>query len=141
MFNKTKETKSGPTSMSLNVLGHGTIIEGNLNSSGDIRIDGVVKGNVKTDSKFVLGDLGRVEGNIEAKNCDISGEVKGDVKTLELLVIKNCGVINGDINTEKLVVESGGKFNGKCQMGQVTKMNFSKDKEQGNPELSKQANG
>lgn len=124
MFDKSKKSSSTHGNFNLNVLGEGTIIEGNLNSKGDIRIDGNVKGNIVTDSKFVLGENGKVEGEIKAKNCDISGEVKGNVSTTELLIIKSNGIIHGDIVTDKLVVESGGKFNGKCQMGQIAKMNI-----------------
>lgn len=129
MFDKSKKTTVSPSSSNLNVLGEGTTIEGNLKSKGDIRIDGTVKGDIYTESKFVLGDKGKIEGNIKANNCDISGEVKGNVSTSELLIIKNTGIIHGDINTDKLIVESGGQFNGKCQMGQITQMNRSDNRE------------
>ncbi len=129
MFDKSKKNNSLPTSSNLNVMGEGTVIEGNLKSKGDIRIDGLVKGDIHTESKFVLGEKGKVEGNIMANSCDVSGEVKGNVSTTELLFIKQAGTIHGDIKTDKLIVESGGQFNGKCQMGQITQINRSENTE------------
>ena len=118
-----KDKAAQPTSGALNVLGEGTTIDGNLTSSGDLRIDGVVNGNVETKGKCVLGLSGKIIGNIQAKSCDISGKVDGNVRVTDLLLVKSSGKINGDINTAKIVVENGGEFNGSCTMGNAVSMN------------------
>ncbi|PCJ64125.1 MAG: hypothetical protein COA58_14160 [Bacteroidetes bacterium] len=122
-----KKDKSAQVIGALNVLGEGTTIDGNLTSSGDLRIDGVVNGDVETKSKCVLGLSGRIVGNIHAKSCDISGKVDGNVKVSDLLLLKSSGKINGDINTAKIVVENGGEFNGSCTMGNAVSMNKSSE--------------
>jgi cytoskeletal protein CcmA (bactofilin family) len=101
----------------LNVLGEGTVIDGNLSSNGDLRIDGQVKGDVQTRGKCVLGGSGNVSGNIVANCCDISGVVEGNIKIGDLLLIKSTGKVNGDIKTSKIVIENGGELNGSCTMG------------------------
>jgi cytoskeletal protein CcmA (bactofilin family) len=116
MLNK-KEKSVAQTNSAINVIGEGTIIEGNLSSSGDLRIDGTVQGNVSTTSKCVLGISGKIVGNINAKSCDLSGVVNGNLIVSELLLLKSSGKVHGDIKTDKIVVEIGGEFNGSCTMG------------------------
>ena len=117
-----KEKTTQQTSSAINVIGEGTTIEGNLSSNGDLRIDGVVHGDVSTTSKCVLGTSGKIVGNIKAKCCDLSGSVSGDMLVTELLLIKSTGKINGDIKTAKIIVENGGEFNGSCTMGNAVSM-------------------
>jgi cytoskeletal protein CcmA (bactofilin family) len=111
-----KEKFNEPTG-ELNVLGEGTTIEGSIVSTGDLRIDGKVNGNVFTQGKCVLGVSGNITGDIKAKSCDISGIVTGNVKVMDTLFLKGTGIINGDINISKIVVEIGGQINGVCSMG------------------------
>lgn len=117
LSNKKKKESKPVASGSINVIGADTTIEGNIMSNGDVRIDGTLVGSVKTTSKLVLGVSGKVEGDIEAKSADISGKVMGNAKVSEILFLKSTSRVHGDISTDKLVVESGGEFNGKCEMG------------------------
>ncbi len=121
MLGKKDKAPNQPTSV-LNVLGEGTTIKGNLSSSGDVRIDGEVQGNVNTKGKCVLGTSGKIVGNIQAKSCDVSGKVEGNVHVLDLLLVKSSGKIHGDIKTSKIVLENGGEFNGSCVMGNAVAM-------------------
>jgi cytoskeletal protein CcmA (bactofilin family) len=121
MINK-KEKIGTTTSAVLNVIGEGTTIKGDLISDGDLRIDGKVIGSIQTKARCVVGGSATVEGNVDARNCDVSGTVTGDVKVSEVLLIKSSGVINGDLRTSKLVVENGGEFNGSCAMGSAVSM-------------------
>ncbi len=106
---------------STNAIGKGTFLEGNIETYGNIRIEGKVTGHVKSKSKIVLGNSSQVNGNITALNADIEGEVKGKIEIAELLVLKATAVIHGDIFTGKLVVEPGAVFNGSCKMGATIK--------------------
>jgi len=108
-------------SNSSNNIGKGTFLEGNIETYGNIRVEGKVTGNVKSKSKVALGNSSHVQGNITAQNADIEGEVKGKLEIAEILVLKATAVINGDIVTGKLVVEPGAVFNGTCKMGATIK--------------------
>lgn len=122
MFTTKEEKKTAQeiTSTS-NTIGKGTSISGDIETFGNIRIDGKVTGNIKTKSKLVLGASSHVDGNILAQNAEIEGEVTGTVEVTEILVLKPSAVIKGDIITNKLVIESGASFNGECKMGVNTK--------------------
>jgi cytoskeletal protein CcmA (bactofilin family) len=120
MFNSTKVDNKKITeelTNSSNNIGKGTILEGNLESYGNIRIEGKLIGNLKSKSKIVLGESAVLEGNILAQNADIAGEVKGLIEVAEVLTLKPSAVINGEILTSKLIVEAGATFNGTCKMG------------------------
>lgn len=106
---------------SVNLIGAGTKILGDINSGGDIRIDGHLIGNIVTTGKFVLGASGLIEGNITTVNADVSGEVKGVVSVSEMLSLKATARINGDIETAKLMIEPGAVFTGTCNMGAKVK--------------------
>ena len=105
----------------MNVIGKGTTITGDIETSNDIRIDGKLDGNLYCKAKVIIGNSAVLEGNLSAIHAEISGEVVGKVEVSELLSLKNTSTIHGDINTGKLVIESGAKFNGSCKMGAVSK--------------------
>ncbi|MCE2734004.1 MAG: bactofilin family protein [Chryseotalea sp.] len=119
----TKEQKRAAEelSSSSNTIGKGTFLEGNIETYGNIRIEGRIRGDVKSKSKVALGNSSHIEGNITAQNADIEGEVKGKLDIAETLVLKATAVVHGDINTGKLVVEPGAVFNGSCKMGATVK--------------------
>jgi cytoskeletal protein CcmA (bactofilin family) len=115
--NKTVNMAAQDHRDSTNQIGKGTILEGNIESFGNIRIEGKVIGNIKSKSKIALGQSSYVDGNIVSQNAEIEGEVKGTVEISDLLILKNTSVVHGDIVTNKLIVESGATFNGSCKMG------------------------
>lgn len=118
MFTSKEQKKvAEEISNSTNTIGKGTVLEGNIETYGNIRIEGKVIGNVKSKSKIALGNSSNVQGNIIAQNADLEGEVKGRVEISEMLILKATAVVNGDIITGKLVVEPGAVFNGTCKMG------------------------
>lgn len=121
LTSKEQKRAAEEISNSSNTIGKGTFLEGNIETFGNIRIEGKVTGNVKSKSKVALGHSSHVQGNIIAQNADIEGEVKGKIEVAELLVLKATAIINGDIVTGKLVVEPGAVFNGTCKMGAAIK--------------------
>lgn len=116
MFGKKDNVATFGPGLVLNLVGEGTEIKGHINSVGDIRIDGKVLGNVITRSKMVLGASGVIEGDVTAQSGDVSGVVKGNLIISDILYLKSSGHIEGNITTSKMVIESGGEFNGSCHM-------------------------
>lgn len=108
-------------SPSINLIGAGTVINGEVKSNGDIRIDGTVTGSVNSKGKVVIGSTGLVEGEVVCQNADVSGSVKGNVTVTELLSLKTTANLTGDIITNKLAIEPGANFSGSCSMGAVVK--------------------
>ena len=116
MFNSNKNTPANFNPNNLNIINAGTSITGDLMSEGDMRIDGSVKGYVSSKARLVLGATSKVDGDIKAVNLELSGEVNGNIFVTELLVVKDTARISGDIISNKLIIEAGAEFNGKCSM-------------------------
>ncbi len=100
-----------------NIIGEGSTLTGNFNSSGNIRLEGKVKGDITSSSKVACGETSIVDGNVTADNAEIAGKVTGKVNVNDLLILKSSAKIQGDISTNNLVIESGASFNGACAMG------------------------
>ncbi len=125
MFNNNKNNSpmrnATPDSGTVNIIGAGTSIEGDVVSGGDIRIDGNLKGTLRTRGKLVVGPTGTIEGEVTCQNADVSGNVRGKITVTELLALKTSAKINGEITTGKLAIEPGADFSGSCSMGGVVK--------------------
>ena len=121
MFTKNNESmkRTENNNSVVNIIGQGTSILGDINSNGDIRIDGTLKGSIKTEGKVVLGKEGVVEGDVVCQNADISGTIKAKITVSNLLSLKETAKLNGDIVTNKLSIEPGAEFTGSCSMGAV----------------------
>jgi len=102
----------------INIISNGTEIIGDINSSGDIRIDGSLVGNLKTRGKVVIGPTGRAKGELYCKNVEVSGTIEGKLAVEQLLNLKSTSKINGEIITTRLSIEPGAKFTGTCKMSE-----------------------
>ncbi len=115
--NNSKDTQETEVNSSNNIIGKGTTLEGNVTTTGNIRIEGNLIGSISSKAKLVLGNTAGVEGSINAQNAEIGGKVRGTIDVKGLLILKDTAIVEGDIITNKLVFEEGAKFNGKCKMG------------------------
>jgi cytoskeletal protein CcmA (bactofilin family) len=99
------------------IIGTGVVIEGKLSSTGDVRIDGNVKGDIKASGNVTVGESGEVDGQILADIITLGGKVTGSINAKDKLVLESKAALKGDIVTKILVVEAGAKFDGKSSMG------------------------
>lgn len=103
---------------SVNMVGAGTTIKGDIQSNGDFRIDGTLLGSISSKGKIVIGETGNVEGEVVCRNADVSGKVKAQITVSELLTLKATAKLSGEITTSKLSIEPGAKFSGTCNMSE-----------------------
>ena len=101
---------------SINIITAGTLIKGDITASGDFRLDGTLEGNIQLNGKLVVGDSGVVNGNILCVNANIIGTVNGNLSVKELHSLKATARVKGDILINKLSIEPGALFTGKCRM-------------------------
>lgn len=106
---------------SVNLIGTGTVIKGDITTNGDIRIDGTLTGSLSVKGKLVIGVSGIIDGEVSCQNADVSGTVKGKITVAELLSLKASSKLAGDIVTNKIAIEPGAVFTGTCSMGGVIK--------------------
>lgn len=137
MFQKINKASS-TDSASINLIGNGTSISGDIKSNGDVRIDGILQGNISISGKLVVGSTGKIEGDIICQNADISGEIKGKINVSEMLVLKATSKLEGDIITGKIAIEPNATFTGTCNMGALVK-NLSHAKSETQQQITKTA--
>jgi len=99
-----------------NTITNGTEITGDINSSGDLRLDGLLKGNLNIKGRVVIGKTGKVIGTITCNNAEINGNVEGKICVSELLSLTETAHVKGDIIINKLNIQPGCKFTGTCSM-------------------------
>ncbi len=99
-----------------NMIGPGTKIKGDIETNGDIKIDGAIEGNIISKGKVLVGQNGTVTGEVKCTNCDIYGTFDGKLTVSELLSLKASSKLHGDVTTSKLSIEPGAVFTGTCNM-------------------------
>jgi len=107
-----KEEQDEMTSL----LGEGVEFVGDLSFTFGLRVDGVVKGKVRSESILIIGPKGKVEAEVSIKRISIDGEFHGVIYATDRVEIHKDGKVYGDINTPCLIIEAGALFEGKCNM-------------------------
>jgi cytoskeletal protein CcmA (bactofilin family) len=106
----------------ITIISQGVKLEGKLSSGGSIRVDGVIQGDIISQSNVTVGEQGDVSGQISAESVVIGGRVVGSVNAKEKIVMESKANLKGDIFTKILVVEAGARFDGKSNMGEVKEL-------------------
>ena len=107
----------GTRSEEATVISKGVKIEGKLSCSGNIRLDGEVQGDISSEGVVIIGENGKVNGQINADSITIGGRVAGTVRAKDKVVLEAKANLKGDIITKTLLVEAGAIFNGNSKMG------------------------
>jgi|SRR5690554_1739191 len=136
--NKKMAKNNDVDASAINIIRNGTEITGDIICKGDIRIDGKLIGNLKSEGKVVVGENGIVEGSVKCAYATISGGMKVNITVNELLTLKSTANLVGEISANKLQIEPGANFSGNCKMGAVIKgiEDGKKEKREGQREKS-----
>jgi cytoskeletal protein CcmA (bactofilin family) len=114
MFGKSH---SKPQNRIDSLIGAGTIIDGNLNFSGGMRIDGHVNGNVVATqgkpSTLVLSEHSRVTGDVTVTHLVVNGTINGPVTASEYLELQGKARVNGDVHYKTLEIQLGAIIEGR----------------------------
>ncbi len=86
---------------------------GDLNSDGEIQVDGTIVGDIRTKS-LLIGKTAEIKGEIIADNVRVHGNVNGQIKARAVTLAKTAHVI-GDILHEDLSIETGAFLEGLCK--------------------------
>lgn len=116
MFNK--DEKISPKEAET-IIGPSVKVKGEFNGQGDIIVEGVLEGTLKTNNRLRIGEKAKIKANVEAKDASISGEVVGNIKIKGYLELTANAKIVGDVEATTLSVEKGAAINGRLQMGTV----------------------
>ncbi|MDY7095436.1 MAG: polymer-forming cytoskeletal protein [Acidobacteriota bacterium] len=109
--------KSEPPQGDLNgFLDAGSNVQGDLHFENTFRIDGKFTGKIVSDGTLVVGEDGRLEGEVEVGQIFVSGRVDGQIKAQRRVQIAPNGQVYADVDTPTLMIEDGALFEGRCTM-------------------------
>jgi len=108
----------------VSIISNGVKIDGNLFSEGNVRVDGVIYGNVSVNGNLTVGDGSEIQGEIKAKNITMSGKVLGKITAYEKLKLEPKAVLKGDLITRFLVIDEGAYFEGYSHMNNDNTLNI-----------------
>ena len=102
---------------SLSIVANGMRVIGELETSGVVKVEGVIEGSVHAEQEVLVAKDGLVQGDIQTRQAIIGGRVVGSIHGYERVEVQQDSVVQGDITTKRLVVHEGGEVNGSIHMG------------------------
>jgi cytoskeletal protein CcmA (bactofilin family) len=102
------------------LLGRGTQFEGKLHFEGRVRIDGVFKGEIKSDDTLVIGEGAEVHAEIDVATVIVrGGVVHGNIRAKNAIEVHAPGKIVGNLHSPSLFIDRGVEFQGSCRMDAI----------------------
>jgi cytoskeletal protein CcmA (bactofilin family) len=127
---KNGQSQSAPAcsnSPGLSIIAADMRVEGQLHSTGMVRIEGTVMGNLQVDGQVIVADGGLVEGDIDANESVIAGEVRGSIVSSERIELRATAMVRGNLSAPKLAVQEGGVVEGRLRVGKQPPVPQQKD--------------
>ena len=98
------------------LIGQKTMVKGDIEFSGGLRVDGQVKGNIiardESNSTLVLSELSEIEGNISVPHVIVNGTVKGNIMSSGHIELQPKSRIIGDVHYKAVEMQLGATING-----------------------------
>jgi len=100
------------------MLGEGVSVEGTLTFNQTFRVDGEFKGKITRSDRLVVGEKGKVSGEIEVNSLVVYGRVEGTVKVKSTVEVHPKGRIVGDLEmlAPALSIMEGGFMEGTLKL-------------------------
>ena len=123
MFGLRNDNNVDPTLEQVGtIIGPGAILDGPLTTMDSTRIDGTVKGNVTISGALIVGQEGKILGNVSAVNAYVAGEITGNVSVPQgKIEISDTGKVVGDVTCKGIIIDENAVFSGQCDMAGVDK--------------------
>lgn len=97
------------------VLGASAVLDGKLACSGNIRLDGTLRGTLEISGNVLVGETAEIHADIDAQNISVAGTVRGNVSGTRVQLLRT-GRVWGDIKAAVLTTEEGAFIDGKISM-------------------------
>lgn len=108
--NKTVESEISTT------ISKGTFMEGKIESTQNIRIEGSFKGDIIGKGIIITSPNSVVQGNLSGEEIIIGGDLIGEINGNTSITIQSTGKVKGNIQSKTIALDKGGQFDGNCLM-------------------------
>jgi cytoskeletal protein CcmA (bactofilin family) len=99
------------------ILGPTLEIDGEIEGSEDLVIQGRVSGKIVSKKSLTVDSTGDVKATVATESLAVSGRLDGNVEATDRVEIKKEGTMLGDIKAPRVVIADGAKFKGRVEMG------------------------
>lgn len=100
----------------LSLIGAGMKVVGDIETTGVVKVEGTVEGNIRNARQVLLGRQGEITGDIHARDVVLGGRVIGTIYATERVEVQGTASVHGDIQTKSIVVLEGARVNGAVKM-------------------------
>ncbi|HEU4536009.1 MAG TPA: polymer-forming cytoskeletal protein [Polyangiaceae bacterium] len=99
------------------LLGRGTRFEGKLHFEGRVRIDGIFRGEIRSDDTLVVGEGAEVEGEVDVATVIVKGGVmRANVRARRSIELHVPARVSGSLHAPEIMLGKGVQFEGSCRM-------------------------
>lgn len=98
------------------VVGHESVITGTIATKSSLKIDGVVNGGIEQADSVIVGENGKIIGDITAQTVIVSGEIVGNIHAYVSIELTEDAKVKGDIKTLQISINEGAFFEGNVMM-------------------------
>ncbi len=115
-FGAKKETGSirNANTSDQSILAKDIVVKGELFCEGLLRVEGKIEGSIKGHGEVTIAESADLKADIEGRKIIILGKVEGNIKATESVELVSTAKVFGDITTDKISIEEGAVFTGKC---------------------------
>jgi cytoskeletal protein CcmA (bactofilin family) len=106
----------GNTGGTTSLLSKEVLIEGDIQGSENLQVEGKFKGSIKLAGDINIGPTGVVDADVEADNVVIQGALNGNVLARKQLQIQSSGKLMGDCSAQSIDIKEGALFEGRSRM-------------------------
>ena len=99
------------------VIAANLTIEGKIEGSGNVRIAGRFKGDVRIDGNFNIEPGAHLTGQVLAGIVVVGGELQGHIESARRVDVTEGGVIVGDVKAGSITVAAGSRMRGHVEFG------------------------
>ena len=103
-------------------IDQGSEFEGKLSFRDTVRIDGLFRGEIRSENTLVIGETGEIEADVTSGHVVISGSLIGNVRAEKAIVLHKTARVQGDVTAPSFVMEEGAVLNGSVEMTSPAKM-------------------
>jgi cytoskeletal protein CcmA (bactofilin family) len=97
-------------------LGKGAELTGEISFTNGMRVEGIIKGKIRSEAVLEIGPGGRVDAEVHIRKIIVNGEFHGVIHASDRVEIHKDGKVFGDIYSRCLIIEAGATFDGHCNM-------------------------
>ncbi len=140
-FGAKKETNTSRNANATDqsLLAKDVIVKGDIVCEGLLRIEGKVEGAIKGNGEITIAEKADLKADVNGRKIVILGNIEGNIKATESVELIASAHVFGDITTDKISIEEGAVFTGKCitKVPEKTKPNFTETKKEDKKGVSK----